>query len=132
MPRILSIEDDVDLQQVVAYVLKKKGWEVVFAYDGKDGLEKALELKPDLILLDMMLPGLNGIEVITQLKAHATTREIPVVVMTAFPSDAQFIESVAVAMGAVKYLAKPVHIDVLVKTVEDLLPRRPGSAKIGA
>ena len=123
MPRILSIEDDVDLQQVVAYVLKKKGWEVVFAYDGKDGLEKALELKPDLILLDMMLPGLNGIEVITQLKAHATTREIPVVVMTAFPSDAQFIESVAVAMGAVKYLAKPVHIDVLVKTVEDLLPR---------
>jgi DNA-binding response OmpR family regulator len=123
VPRILSIEDDVDLQQVVAYVLKKKGWEVVFAYDGKDGLEKALELKPDLILLDMMLPGLNGIEVITQLKAHATTREIPVVVMTAFPSDAQFIESVAVAMGAVKYLAKPVHIDVLVKTVEDLLPR---------
>ena len=123
MAKILSIEDDVDLQQVVAYVLKKKGWEVVFAYDGKDGLEKALELKPDLILLDMMLPGLNGIEVITELKANATTRAIPVIVMTAFPSDAQFIESVAVAMGAVKYLAKPVHIDVLVKTVEDLLPR---------
>ena len=123
MTRILSIEDDVDLQQVVAYVLKKKGWEVIFAYDGKDGLEKAIELKPDLILLDMMLPGLNGIEVITELKANETTRAIPVVVMTAFPSDAQFIESVAVAMGAVKYLAKPVHIDVLVKTVEDLLPR---------
>ena len=123
MAKILSIEDDVDLQQVVAYVLKKKGWEVVFAYDGKDGLEKALELKPDLILLDMMLPGLNGIEVITELKANATTRAIPVIVMTAFPSDAQFIESVAVAMGAVKYLAKPVHIDVLVKTVEELLPR---------
>ena len=123
MPKILSIEDDVDLQQVVAYVLKKKGWEVIFAYDGKDGLEKAIELKPDLILLDMMLPGLNGIEVITELKANATTKAIPVIVMTAFPSDAQFIESVAVAMGAVKYLAKPVHIDVLLKTVEELLPR---------
>lgn len=123
VPRILSIEDDVDLQQVVAYVLKKKGWEVVFAYDGKDGLEKALELKPNLILLDMMLPGLNGIEVITELKANETTRAIPVIVMTAFPSDAQFLESIAVAMGAVEYLAKPVHIDVLVSTIERLLPR---------
>ena len=123
MPKILSIEDDVDLQQVVAYVLKKKGWEVIFAYDGKDGLEKAIELKPDLILLDMMLPGLNGIEVITELKANAATKAIPVIVMTAFPSDAQFIESVAVAMGAVKYLAKPVHIDTLIETVERLLPR---------
>ncbi len=123
MARILSIEDDVDLQQVVAYALKKKGWEVVFAYDGKDGLEKAQELKPDLILLDMMLPGLNGIEVITELKAGAATRAIPVIVMTAYPSDAQFIESVAVAMGAVKYLAKPVRIDALIKTIEELLPR---------
>lgn len=123
MARILSIEDDVDLQQVVAYALKKRGWEVVFAYDGKDGLDKARELKPDLILLDMMLPGLNGIEVITELKAGAATRVIPVIVMTAYPSDAQFLESVAVAMGAVKYLAKPVHIDELVKTIEELLPR---------
>ncbi len=123
MARILSIEDDVDLQQVVAYALKKKGWEVIFAYDGKDGLEKAVELKPDLILLDMMLPGLNGIEVITELKAGTTTRAIPVIVMTAYPSDAQFLESVAVAMGAVKYLAKPVRIDALIKTIEELLRR---------
>lgn len=123
MAKILSIEDDVDLQQVVAYALKKKGWEVVFAYDGKDGLEKAQELKPDLILLDMMLPGLNGIEVITELKAGPATRAIPVIVMTAYPSDAQFLESVAVAMGAVKYLAKPVRIDDLIRTIEELLTR---------
>ncbi|MEQ1918893.1 MAG: response regulator [Elusimicrobiota bacterium] len=123
MPRILSVEDDVDLQQVVAYVLKKKGWTVVFAYDGKDGLEKALELKPDLILLDMMLPGLNGLEVIRALKENEGTRAIPVIVMTAYPSDEQFIKSAVVAMGAVEYLAKPVHIDELVKTIEGLLPR---------
>ena len=123
MTRILSIEDDVDLQQVISYVLTKKGWEVVYAYDGKDGLDKARTLKPDLILLYMMLPGLNGIEVITELKADQSTHAIPIIVMTAYPSDAQFLESVAVAMGAVKYLAKPVHVDVLVKTVEELLPR---------
>jgi two-component system response regulator VicR len=123
MLRILSVEDDVDLQQVIAFVLKKKGWDAVFAYDGKDGLEKAAGLKPDLILLDMMLPRLNGLEVIKALKENEQTRAIPVVVMTAYPSDSHFLESAVVAMGAVEYLAKPVHIDELVKTIERLLPR---------
>lgn len=123
MPRILSIEDDVDLQQVFAYVLTKNGWDVTYAYDGKDGLEKAAELKPGLILLDMMLPGLNGIEVIKSLKATEATRSIPVVVMTAYPGDEQFLKASVMAMGAVEYLAKPVHIDSLVEMVARLLPR---------
>lgn len=122
MARILSIEDDVDLQQVVTYALAKKGWDVVYAYDGKDGLDQARKFIPDLILLDMMLPGLNGIEVIKALKADEATRAIPVVVMTAYPSDAQFLKSAVLAMGAVEYLAKPVHIDELVSTIERLLP----------
>lgn len=122
MARILSIEDDVDLQQVITYALAKKGWDIVYAYDGKDGLDQALKFVPDLILLDMMLPGLNGIEVIKALKANASTRDIPVVVMTAYPSDAQFLKSAVLAMGAVEYLAKPVHIDELVSTIERLLP----------
>lgn len=120
--RILSIEDDVDLQQVVTYALAKKGWDVVYAYDGKDGLDQARKFIPDLILLDMMLPGLNGLEVIKALKADAQTRDIPVIVMTAYPSDAQFLKSAVLAMGAVEYLAKPVHIDELVSTIERLLP----------
>ncbi|MCR4296880.1 MAG: response regulator [Elusimicrobia bacterium] len=122
MARILSIEDDVDLQQVVTYALAKKGWDVVYAYDGKDGLDQARKFIPDLILLDMMLPGLNGLEVIKALKADELTRNIPVVVMTAYPSDAQFLKSAVLAMGAVEYLAKPVHIDELVSTIERLLP----------
>lgn len=120
--RILSIEDDVDLQQVITYALAKKGWDVVYAYDGKDGLDQARKFIPDLILLDMMLPGLNGIEVIKGLKADEQTRDIPVVVMTAYPSDAQFLKSAVLAMGAVEYLAKPVHIDELISTIERLLP----------
>lgn len=121
MPRILSVEDDVDLQQVYAYAFKKQGWETVYAYDGKDGLEKAIRLKPDLLLLDMMLPGLNGVEVIERLKAREDTRSIPVIVMTAYPSDAHFLESAVRALGAVEYLAKPVRIDELVKTIARLL-----------
>lgn len=122
MARILSIEDDVDLQQVVTYALAKKGWDVVYAYDGNDGLAQARKFIPDLILLDMMLPGINGLEVIKALKADEATKAIPVVVMTAYPSDAQFLKSAVLAMGAVEYLAKPVHIDELVKTIERLLP----------
>jgi len=121
VPRILSVEDDVDLQQVIAYALKKKGWEIVYAYDGNDGLEKAKELRPDLILLDMMLPGLNGVQVIEELKKSAATQAIPVIVMTAYPSDAQFMADTVKALGAVEYLAKPVHIDVLVETIERVL-----------
>ncbi len=121
MARILSVEDDVDLQQLYAYALKKQGWETVYAYDGKDGLEKAIALKPDLILLDMMLPGLNGVEVIERLKQREDTRTIPIIVMTAYPSDAQFLEDAVKALGAVEYLAKPVHIDELVKTIARLL-----------
>jgi DNA-binding response OmpR family regulator len=121
--RILSVEDDVDLQQVVTYALAKKGWDVVYAYDGNDGLAQARKFIPDLILLDMMLPGINGLEVIKALKADEATRAIPVVVMTAYPSDAQFLKSAVMAMGAVEYLAKPVHIDELVSTIERLLPR---------
>ncbi len=123
MARILSVEDDVDLQQIVTYALAKKGWDVVYAYDGNDGLAQARKFIPDLILLDMMLPGINGIEVIKALKADEATRAIPVVVMTAYPSDAQFLKSAVMAMGAVEYLAKPVHIDELVSTIERLLPR---------
>lgn len=123
MPRILSIDDDVDLQQVVTYVLTKKKWDVTYSYNGKDGLEKAIKLKPDMILLDMMLPGLNGLEVIKALKENEATRSIPVVVMTAYPGDEHFLKSSVLAMGAVEYLAKPVQIDTLVETVERLLPR---------
>ena len=121
MPRILSIEDDVDLQQIVAYALRKKNWEVLYAYDGKDGLAQATALKPDLILLDMMLPGLNGVEVIKQLKDNEGTKAIPVIVMTAYPSDTHFMIDAVKALGAVEYIAKPVHIDELVKTIERLL-----------
>lgn len=122
MPRILSIDDDVDLQQVVAYVFGKRSWDVKYAYDGKDGLAKALDLKPDMILLDMMLPGLNGLEVIKALKENEATRSIPVIVMTAYPGDEHFLRGSILAMGAVEYLAKPVQIDALVETVERLLP----------
>ncbi|MBI5881895.1 MAG: response regulator transcription factor [Elusimicrobia bacterium] len=124
MARILSIEDDPDLQQLVSLALQNEGYEVHYAFTGKEGYEKALLLNPDLILLDLMLPVLNGVEVLKLLMKNKTAKEIPVIVLTAYAQDANFVESSIRAMGAVEYLRKPVMIDDLVRHIRRALDAR--------
>ncbi len=121
MPRILSVEDDPDLQHLVSYALRNQGFEVHYAFTGPEGLEKALSLNPDLILMDMVLPGLNGVEVVKRLKQKKATRDIPVIVLTAYAADANFMESGIMALGAVEYMRKPLQMQELVKTIKRLL-----------
>jgi DNA-binding response OmpR family regulator len=124
MPRILSIEDDPDFQHLISYALRNQGFEVHYAFTGPEGVEKALSLNPDLILLDMMLPGFNGVEVVKRLMKTKATRDIPVVVLTAYPTDANFFESGIKALAPVEYLRKPVQMDDLVKLMRRLLSAR--------
>lgn len=124
MQRILSVEDDPDFQHLISFILRRQGYEVHYAFTGPEGHEKALSLNPDLILLDMMLPGLNGIEVVKLLNKHKSTRDIPVIVLTAYPSDVNFFESEIQAIGAVEYLRKPVQSDELISRVRRLLSGR--------
>lgn len=124
MPRILSVEDDPDFQYLISHVLRNQGWEVHYAFTGPEGLEKALSLLPNVILLDMMLPGLNGLEVFKRLKKQKTTRDIPVVVLTGYHADATFFESEVRALGDVLYLRKPVKNDELVIAIKKLLGER--------
>lgn len=121
MPRILSVEDDPDFQHLISYALRNQGFEVHYAFTGPEGHEKALSLNPDVILLDMMLPGLNGAEVMKLLLKNEATRKIPVVVMTAYPSEAEFFESEVKALGVVEYLRKPVQLEELVKLLKRVL-----------
>ena len=121
MAKILSIDDDPGLQDLVAEVLGREGHEVHWAFNGEEGYEKAQTFHPDLIILDMMLPTLNGMEVLRLLKAHKDLRDIPVVVVTAFSGEAAFKESAVRDLGAREYLQKPVPIDVLTTTVASLL-----------
>ena len=133
MARILSIEDDPELQHLVSYALRNQGWEVHYAFTGPEGHEKALELNPDLILLDMMLPALNGVEVAKLLKAKKSTRDIPIIVLTGYPTDANFMESGIKALGgAVEYLRKPVQLDELVRLIKRMLARGGGKRKPAA
>lgn len=127
MAKILSVEDNPELQEFIALALRSKGHEVHQAMDGQKGYEMALALKPDLILLDMMMPQLNGMQVIALAKANPELKNIPIVVMTAFYSDVEFLEQTMREAGAVEYLRKPLKIDDLISCVRSVLAKRPPS-----
>jgi DNA-binding response OmpR family regulator len=113
MARILSVEDDGEFQQLMGLFLRRAGYDVHYAFSGQEGYEKALTLRPDLILLDMMLPVLTGPEVIKRLKERPETRDIPIIVMTAYHKNAEFLEKAIKPMGVLEYLRKPVDFDEL-------------------
>tara|TARA_B100001971_G_C18250156_1_gene577523 strand:+ start:1706 stop:2074 length:369 start_codon:yes stop_codon:yes gene_type:complete len=104
MEKILFIEDESALQETFGEVLKQEGYEVVKAMDGEAGLEMAKTQKPDLILLDLILPKLHGFEVLKKLKGDPETKEIPIIVLTNL-EDMKDIEN-AIEFGATTYLVK--------------------------
>ncbi|MFH1724786.1 MAG: response regulator transcription factor [Elusimicrobiota bacterium] len=125
MARILSVEDDGEFQQVLGFFLRREGYDVHYAFTGQEGYEKALSLRPDLILLDMMLPVMNGPEIIRRLKAQPETRDIPIIVMTAYYKNIEFLEKKVKPMGVLEYLRKPVEMKELRSLVRKALASRP-------
>lgn len=101
---ILIIDDDLTLREMYEEYLKAGGYSVIAAQDGEEGLDKARETKPTAILLDLMMPKINGIEVLRQLKADETLKNIPVIVFTALIQDLEKQESFAA--GASDYVVK--------------------------
>ncbi len=104
MKHILFIEDESALQKTVGEVLKQEGYEVIPALDGEVGLELAKGKKPDLILLDLILPKLHGFEVLKKLKEDEETKEIPVIVLTNLEGMGDVDK--AIKLGATTYLVK--------------------------
>jgi two-component system phosphate regulon response regulator PhoB len=121
MPRILVIEDEPGLQQVLDYNLRREGHEVLLASSGAEGLRSARELRPDLVLLDWMLPDRSGAEVCRQLKGAPATSRIPVVFVTARGDEVDRI--VGFEVGAADYIVKPFSIRELVLRVQAVLRR---------
>jgi len=104
MAKILIVEDDPLMSRMYQKIFKFEGYDVEMAANGEEGLEKVKSAKPTLILLDVMMPKMNGLEVLEKLKADPATKTIPVVVLTnlAGQSDAEK----ALSMGAIKYIIK--------------------------
>ncbi|MBW6472942.1 MAG: response regulator transcription factor [Anaerolineaceae bacterium] len=116
--KILIVEDEISLQETLAYNLKKQGYEVVIAGDGPSALEVVRNSKPDLILLDIMLPGMDGFEVCRKLRSEVST---PVLMLTA--RDDEIDRVVGLEVGADDYLTKPFSMRELIARVKAMLRR---------
>jgi phosphate regulon transcriptional regulator PhoB len=121
MPVVLIVEDDPDILELVQYNLQRKGYEVIPINNGESGLKLAKDKKPDLIILDLMLPGMGGLMVCQQLKEDARTRDIPIIMLTAKSDENDIVTGLE--MGADDYVAKPFSPKELVARVRALLRR---------
>jgi two-component system phosphate regulon response regulator PhoB len=123
-PTILVVEDEVPLLTLLRYNLEKQGFRVEEASDGQEALLRVAETKPDLVLLDWMLPQLSGLEVCRQLRRRAATRDLPIIMVTARVEQTDSVR--ALDTGADDYITKPFAMDGLLARIRALL-RRSGS-----
>jgi len=114
--RILTIEDDVTQRTMIQKTLAKKGYTVFTAENGQKGLEAASKEKPDLILLDVMMPGMHGVDVCRRLKSSSQTKDIPVIFLTSMDMPQDVIEQYVV--GGDIHLTKPINAKELISQVE--------------
>jgi two-component system phosphate regulon response regulator PhoB len=119
---ILVVDDEEDILELVRYNLEKGGFQVSCAETGTDALRKARAELPDLILLDLMLPGLDGLEVTSLLKNDSKTRHLPIIMLTAKGSEADIVRGLEA--GADDYIAKPFSPKVLVARARAVLRRK--------
>lgn len=119
MIHILVLEDDPSVQTLLQKQLVAHGFKVSIATDGLDGLMKLESLKPDLLICDVMMPNLDGIEFVKAIKANSVTQKIPVIFLTAKTDPRSMIEGINV--GARFYVTKPFQIDDLLSKIQRAL-----------
>ncbi len=128
-PRILIIEDEAGLTQSLKWYFNKEGYETHVADNGTEGLRRAQTLLPDVVLLDLMLPGMNGLDVCRELRAGERTRDIPIIMITAKSEETDQV--VGYSLGADDYVPKPFTNKVLLAKVKALLRRVQGRSEPG-
>jgi len=117
--KILVIDDERDLVETLTYRLEAFGYEVLTAYDGQEGLDKAREERPDLILLDVMMPKMDGYQVCRMLKFDEEFKSIPIIMLTARGQDSD--RETGETVGADEYVTKPFEANDLTNKIKELL-----------
>ena len=117
-PLALVVDDEPEIRLLVRRALAARGWTVEVAADGEEAVARAEALRPDVVLLDAMLPRLHGFEACRRLRSSPRTRDVPVVIMTAVYRGWRFAQDAREQLGARDYLEKPFRIDDLVRRVE--------------
>ncbi len=115
MQHILVIEDDPDIRELIGYNLSREGFQITLCDNGQDGLDVALAKKVDLIILDLMMPRLNGIEVCKRLREHPEKRTVPIIMLTAKSEETDIVFGLGV--GADDYMTKPFGLKELIARV---------------
>jgi two-component system phosphate regulon response regulator PhoB len=123
--KMLIVEDDSALQELLKVNLEKNNWEVQVADSGEAALLAVSALNPDLVLLDIMLPGLDGIEVCRQLRKYAKTRSTPIIILSALSQEKDIVAGLK--HGADDYITKPFSMDELHARIDSVLRRSSGS-----
>ena len=118
---ILVVEDDLDIRELISFNLQNEGHQVFEAKDGEAGIDKAREKLPDLILLDLMLPGIQGLDVCRIIKSDQETKETPIIMVTALGQEEDIVKGLET--GADDYITKPFSIKVLIARVNAVLKR---------
>ena len=119
---MLIVEDEKDIVELLRYNLEREGYEVDAAYTGTEALERVSERLPDMIILDIMLPEMDGLDVCRKLKESPLTRNIPIIMLTAKGEDADIVAGLE--LGADDYITKPFSIRVLLARVKAVLRRK--------
>ena len=132
MPKqtILVIDDEKDILKLLQYNLEKEGYQVLLSKTGEEGLELARNKRPDLIILDLMLPGIDGLEVCKLLKAQNATNHTPVLMLTAKSTETDQI--VGLELGASDYIVKPFSVKVVLARVKNIFRNHAVKKKDGA
>ena len=118
---ILVVEDDLDIRELISFNLQNEGHQIFEAKDGEAGIDKAREKLPDLILLDLMLPGIQGLDVCRVIKSDQETKETPIIMVTALGQEEDIVKGLET--GADDYITKPFSIKVLIARVNAVLKR---------
>jgi len=121
--RVLVVDDEADLIRILEFGLKSMGYAVETASDGQEGLKKAREMKPDIILLDLMLPKLDGYKVCRLLKFDERYKNIPIIILSARTQEGD--QSLAMEMGANRFITKPYDFSEVMNHIETLLKSVP-------
>jgi len=127
-PLIVVVEDEQAIQDVVAYNLRREGYEVLLAGDGDEGLALIQSKRPALVILDLMLPGIDGLSICQQLRADAKTRSIPLMILSAKEEESDIV--IGLSLGADDYLAKPFSPREMLARVKALLRRANNSRQV--
>ena len=126
--KILVVDDEEDILELVRYNLDREGYQVLCAVSGEEALEMAASEPVDLIILDLMLPGIDGLEVARRLKHNMNTREIPIVMLTAKGEEADVVAGLE--LGADDYVTKPFSPRILIARMKAVIRRRGGDVDL--